>query len=160
MNFQYFSGWIRGCRFHRWRKSMSCVIAIMMVWLMMRNNSALENLPVSSSDKVMYIHLLNKLILLKQQFHTLANSCHGVEKIRIHHGSEDGIEKSVPRITPTLYIGKSWERLPENLEFAEMRHGDFNITLTSRNDVRRACGLRAAVRFLSFPWADMGMWDI
>ena len=39
-------------------------------------------------------------------------------------------------------LGKMWKRLPENPEYAEMRHGDviFNITMTSLIDVRPACG--------------------
>ena len=39
---------------------------------------------------------------------------------------------------------------------------NFNITITSRIDVRPACSRRAAVRFFIFPTgcAGMGMWDI
>ena len=47
---------------------------------------------------------------------------------------------------------KTWKRLPENPEYAEMR---LNITMTSVIDVRPACGPRAAVRFCTFPGATI-----
>ena len=41
--------------------------------------------------------------------------------------------------------------LPENPEFAEMRHGDVILTLQGCH--RSTCGQRTAVHFLSFPRA-------
>ena len=87
----------------------------------------------------------------------------GPRKIRIHHVCEGGIEKSVPRITDwhhkacqvmtnsdhegqifldsfscsplntSFYIGRTWKRLPENPEFAKMRHGDVIFTVQWRH---------------------------
>ena len=56
----------------------------------------------------------------------------------------------------TKYLILYWKtliRFPENLEYAEMRHGDVIVTYIDFTD------RRAAVRFLSFPQAGTGMWD-
>ena len=50
---------------------------------------------------------------------------------------------------------KTRKRLPENPEYAEMRHGDVILTLQLCHGL--TCAQRAAVHFLSFPRAGMGM---
>ena len=49
-------------------------------------------------------------------------------------------------LSSAFYIGTTWKKLPENLEFGEMLHGDIT-------------DIHAAVRFLSFPRAGLGMQD-
>ena len=55
-----------------------------------------------------------------------------------------------------IYISKTWKRLPENPEYAEMGHGD--VIFNFYNDVtdRRAASMRLFV-FLSFLRAGMGV---
>ena len=64
-------------------------------------------------------------------------------------------------LSTAFYIRKTWKRLPENLEYAEMRHGDviFN-TFWRHFDVTDwpAADVRLFV-FLSFPLAVKDMWD-
>ena len=40
---------------------------------------------------------------------------------------------------------KTWKRLPENSEYAEIKHGDVTLTLQCRQGSK--CGQRAAVNF-------------
>ena len=47
------------------------------------------------------------------------------------------------------------KKLPENPEYAEMRNGDIILSLQWRHGT--TCGRCAAVHFLSFPRAGMGM---
>ena len=54
-----------------------------------------------------------------------------------------------------ILYSKNMKRTANNPDFAEKFY--FNITMTSQFDVRPACGLRAADRFLSYPRAGTGM---
>ena len=49
-----------------------------------------------------------------------------------------------PLIT-SFILKKTWKSLPENYEYAEMRHGDVILTLQWRHG--STCGQRAAVHF-------------
>ena len=55
----------------------------------------------------------------------------------------------------TSLYWKCLKRLPENPEYAEMRHGD--VILRLQRSHRSACNQHAAVCFLSFPSAVWGM---
>ena len=50
-------------------------------------------------------------------------------------------------LNASFYIGNTWKRLPENPEYAEMRHGDVILTLQWREG--STCDQRTAVRFFS-----------
>ena len=113
----------------------------------------------------------------------------------MHHECEDGIEKSVPRITDwhheaclvmtigdprdrffypistwildsffcaslntPFYIGKTWKKTSRKswIQWNAIWWFIFNITMTTRIDVRPTWGRRATVRFFIFPTGRYG----
>ena len=55
-----------------------------------------------------------------------------------------------------VYWKKTWKRLPENFEYAEMRHGDVILTLQWRHGSK--CGQRVAdVRLIFFFYFSLGL---
>ena len=58
---------------------------------------------------------------------------------------------------PHFILEKHEKRLPENPQYAEMRHDGVILTLQWHHG--STCGQRAAVRFSSFPRASKGLSD-
>ena len=60
-------------------------------------------------------------------------------------------------LNTSILFEKHEKKIPENPEYAEMRHGDVNLTFQWHHGLMS--DQRAAFRFLSFPWAGTVMWD-
>ena len=58
-------------------------------------------------------------------------------------------------LNTSFILEKLEKKLPENPEYAEIRHGDVTFTLQLRYG--STCDQREASRFLSFPRADTGV---
>ena len=60
-------------------------------------------------------------------------------------------------LNTSFILDKLEKKLPENPEYAEMRHRDVIFTLQLRHG--STCDQREAIRFLSFPRAGTGVCD-